>query len=76
MMNREEIARAVRAGETVLGLELGSTRIKAVLIGPEHAVPSPREHDWKTGWKTDAGPIPGRRLEGRPMRLPRHGPAG
>ncbi len=36
-MNREQIKQAVRQGETVLGIELGSTRIKAVLIGPDRA---------------------------------------
>ena len=47
MMNREEIARAVRAGETVLGLELGSTRIKAVLIGPDHSPIASGAFDWE-----------------------------
>lgn len=32
---------------TVLGLELGSTRIKAVLIGPEHTVLASGAHDWE-----------------------------
>ena len=47
MMNQEEIARAVRAGETVLGLELGSTRIKAVLIGPDHSPIASGAFDWE-----------------------------
>ena len=32
---------------TALGLELGSTRIKAVLIGPDHAVLAAGAHDWE-----------------------------
>lgn len=31
-----EMAEMVRSGQGVLGIEMGSTRIKAVLIGPEH----------------------------------------
>lgn len=31
------VAELVRDGECVIGIELGSTRIKAVLIGPDHA---------------------------------------
>ena len=46
-MNREEMARAVREGETVLGLELGSTRIKAVLVGPDHAPLASGAWDWE-----------------------------
>ena len=34
-MERKEI---ITSGQAVLGIELGSTRIKAVLIGPDHAV--------------------------------------
>ena len=36
-MEQETTARAVLSGGTALGIELGSTRIKAVLIGPDHA---------------------------------------
>ena len=32
MGKREEIRERIKAGKTVLGIELGSTRIKAVLI--------------------------------------------
>ena len=32
---------------TVLGIELGSTRIKAVLIGPDRTVVASGAHDWK-----------------------------
>ena len=38
---------AIPAGRTALGLELGSTRIKAVLIGPDHTVLASGAHDWE-----------------------------
>lgn len=34
-------------GGTALGIELGSTRIKAVLIGPDHAPLAVGSHDWE-----------------------------
>ena len=33
---REQIREQIRTGRTSLGIELGSTRIKAVLIGEDH----------------------------------------
>ncbi|MBO3083442.1 xylulokinase [Cellulomonas fengjieae] len=42
-----EDARAITAGRTTLGIELGSTRIKAVLIGPDHATLGSGSHDWE-----------------------------
>ena len=38
---------AIAAGRTALGIELGSTRIKAVLIGPDHAPLAVGSHDWE-----------------------------
>ena len=43
----EEIRDAVTAGETALGIELGSTRIKAVLTGPDHRPLATGEHAWE-----------------------------
>lgn len=40
-------ARIVANGHTYLGIELGSTRIKAVLIGPDHKVLASGAHDWE-----------------------------
>src|SRR5918993_1262273 len=40
---REDIA----DGHTALGIELGSTRIKAVLTGPDHAPIAVGSHDWE-----------------------------
>ena len=41
-----DIKEAILAGETCLGIELGSTRIKAVLIGPDHAPVRNAPHRW------------------------------
>jgi sugar (pentulose or hexulose) kinase len=38
---------AITQGRTALGIELGSTRIKAVLIGPDHAPIAVGSHDWE-----------------------------
>jgi sugar (pentulose or hexulose) kinase len=38
---------AITDGRTALGIELGSTRIKAVLIGPDHAPLAVGSHDWE-----------------------------
>src|SRR3954471_1897369 len=47
-MTNEETARAaIMAGRTSLGIELGSTRIKAVLIGPDQAPIATGSHAWE-----------------------------
>lgn len=38
---------AISAGEVTLGIELGSTRIKAVLIGPDHQPLATGGYDWE-----------------------------
>jgi sugar (pentulose or hexulose) kinase len=38
---------AIATGRTALGIELGSTRIKAVLTGPDHAPIAVGSHDWE-----------------------------
>ncbi|WP_028048552.1 xylulokinase [Cellulomonas sp. URHD0024] len=38
---------AIASGRTTLGIELGSTRIKAVLVGPDHAPLASGSHDWE-----------------------------
>jgi sugar (pentulose or hexulose) kinase len=47
MTNERALADAVAAGRTRLGIEFGSTRIKACLIGPEHEVVATGNHDWE-----------------------------
>ncbi len=46
-MNIEQIASVISAGKAVLGIELGSTRIKAVLIGEDHAPIASGDHTWE-----------------------------
>ena len=46
-MQNQEQAAWVREGRCALGIELGSTRIKAVLIGPDHAPVAMGAHDWE-----------------------------
>lgn len=43
MTNKEAIA----AGNTSLGIEFGSTRIKAVLVGPDNGVLASGSHEWE-----------------------------
>src|SRR5215212_4122070 len=47
MMNEETAQAAIMAGRTSLGIEFGSTRIKAVLIGPDHAPIATGSHAWE-----------------------------
>ena len=47
MMTRDEMKSAVQNGQAVLGIELGSTRVKAVLIGPDHAPIASGAFDWE-----------------------------
>ncbi|NYI58100.1 xylulokinase [Cellulomonas soli] len=43
----DEVRQAVLDGRTSLGIELGSTRIKACLIGPDHAPIASGSHEWE-----------------------------
>ena len=46
-MNHGEITKAIEDGQTVLGIELGSTRIKAVLIDGDHHPIASGSHEWE-----------------------------
>jgi sugar (pentulose or hexulose) kinase len=46
-MDRNTGKEIVQAGKAVLGVEFGSTRIKAVLIGPDHAPMAQGDHAWE-----------------------------
>jgi sugar (pentulose or hexulose) kinase len=46
-MNRNDIQKAIDSGKTVLGVEFGSTRIKAILIGEDHAPIASGSHEWE-----------------------------
>lgn len=43
----EQIKKEIQDGSTVLGIEFGSTRIKAVLIGSEHEPIAMGAHEWE-----------------------------
>lgn len=43
----EEIKNAIENGRTALGIEFGSTRIKAVLVGEDNAPIASGAHDWE-----------------------------
>lgn len=47
IMTHEEIKSAIENGEAVIGIELGSTRIKSVLIGSDFAPIVSGSHDWE-----------------------------
>ena len=42
-----DVGESIIGGHTALGIELGSTRIKAVLIGPDHAPLAVGSSDWE-----------------------------
>ena len=46
-MTIHERIEAIRTGKTSIGIELGSTRIKTVLIGEDHRVLASGSHDWE-----------------------------
>mgnify|MGYP000031319863 FL=1 len=47
----------IEAGKAILGIEFGSTRIKAVLIDPENKPIAQGATLGKTNWSTGFGPI-------------------
>jgi sugar (pentulose or hexulose) kinase len=47
------IQNVIQSGDAVLGIELGSTRIKAVLIGPNHEPVASGSHDWENRWENN-----------------------
>lgn len=50
-MDRSTIPMAIESGKTVLGIEFGSTRIKAVLIGEDHAPIASGSYDWENQYE-------------------------
>ncbi len=46
-MDKQQLATFISEGKAVLGMELGSTRIKAVLIGADHAPIAMGDHGWE-----------------------------
>lgn len=46
-MDKAAIKQAIRQGKTALGIELGSSRIKSVLVGPDFQPIASGSHDWE-----------------------------
>ena len=68
MTDKNQIIKEIRAGETSLGIEFGSTRIKAVLVGKEHAPIASGSYEWENQLVEPSGEQhldlqPGRYLE-------------
>ena len=51
MMNKEQIITEINEGKAVLGIELGSTRIKAVLIGSDHTPAASGSYEWENRYE-------------------------
>lgn len=50
-MNQQAIQSAIQNGKTALGIEFGSTRIKAVLIAEDHTPIASGSHDWENRYE-------------------------
>ena len=50
-MDQSDTQRAIVSGKTVLGIEFGSTRIKAVLIGEDHMPIASGSHEWENRYE-------------------------
>lgn len=49
-INFNEVKNAIVKGKTIIGIELGSTRIKTVLIGPDNTLIASGGHDWENSY--------------------------
>ena len=50
-MDKIDIQKAIESGKTTLGIELGSTRIKAVLIDEDHMPIASGSHEWENQYE-------------------------
>ncbi len=50
-MNRNDTQKTIESGMTALGIEFGSTRIKAVLIGEDHAPIASGRYEWENQYE-------------------------
>jgi sugar (pentulose or hexulose) kinase len=50
-MDQNDTQKAIKSGNTVLGIEFGSTRIKAVLIGEDHRPIASGSYDWENRYE-------------------------
>jgi len=46
-MDKNDVQKTIEIGKTALGIEFGSTRIKAVLIGEDHMPIASGSHEWE-----------------------------
>src|SRR5215213_3144284 len=46
-LHQKDVQKAIQSGKTALGVEFGSTRIKAVLIGEDHMSIASGSHEWE-----------------------------
>lgn len=53
-MNQNDTRKAIESGKTVLGIELGSTRIKAVLIDEDHRPIASGSYGWENRYENGA----------------------
>src|SRR5574339_1319927 len=51
IMNQNDTQQAIESGKTALGVEFGSTRIKAVLIGEDHKPIASGSYDWENRYE-------------------------
>jgi sugar (pentulose or hexulose) kinase len=49
--NQNDIRKVISSGKTALGVEFGSTRIKAVLIGEDHMPIASGSHEWENQYE-------------------------
>jgi sugar (pentulose or hexulose) kinase len=50
-MNRSDTQKAIESGKTALGIEFGSTRIKAMLIGEDHSPIASGSYEWENRYE-------------------------
>jgi len=50
-MNQNDIQKEIESGKSALGIEFGSTRIKAVLIGEDHMPIASGSYDWENQYE-------------------------
>jgi sugar (pentulose or hexulose) kinase len=51
VMDKNDMLKAIEGGKTALGIEFGSTRIKAVLIDENHTPIASGSHDWENRYE-------------------------
>ena len=52
-LDKNMVKEAIENGKTYLGIELGSTRIKAILIGEDHMPLASGSHDWENRYENN-----------------------